>query len=305
MAQAGRATVADEGLTQDFDAHALFTFMVIPDEPPLANRVARVKRWFLIAFVESWLAVFSYRLKLRLRNAGIPFLPGVCDLLSRALFRVQIGDHVVVARGLMMTHGNVVIDGRTRIGKNCQINPWVTIGLSNSKRLGFSIDGPTIGDYVHIGTGAKVLGPIVVGDYARIGANAVVVSDVPANTTVVGIPARPLGNSVSPAEVADTGDLSGRDARLATHMREAIAAYRMHRQPLQALVDTLYGSFEIGSDALRVSQQGLADDLAFLEGIAATDGGQTPPVVRSLESVDRELAKHITPTSHAEGDRRS
>ena len=93
----------------------------------------------------------------------------------------------------MMTHGNVVIDGRTRIGKHCQINPWVTIGLSNSRKLGFSADGPTIGDEVHIGTGAKILGPVTIGDHARIGANAVVVHDVPANTTVVGAPARVVG----------------------------------------------------------------------------------------------------------------
>jgi serine acetyltransferase len=285
--------MADDGLTQDFDAHALFTFMVIPREPPLANRAARVKRWFLIAFAESWLAVYLYRLKLRLRSLGLPLVPGVCDLVSRALFRVQIGDHVRVGRGLMLTHGNVVIDGRTTIGKNCQINPWVTIGLSNSKRLGFSIDGPTIGNYVHIGTGAKILGPISIGDYARIGANAVVVGDVPANTTVVGMPARPIGARRTPRDVAADGDPAARDARLAAHMREAIAEYRMHRQSLEALVDTLYGSFDVGSDRLHRTRARLADDLAFLEGIAAVDGGQTPPVVRALETIDGELTKHV------------
>ena len=176
--------MADKQLTQDFDAHVLFTFAEIPDKPFYANRWARTRRWFTIAFVESWLAVWLFRLKLRLRAAGLPALPGICDMLSRALFGVQIGNRVEAGPGLMITHGNVVIDGRTKIGRRCQINPWVTIGLSNSKKLGFSIDGPTIGDYVHIGTGAKLLGPITIGDYARIGANAVVVHDVPANSTV-------------------------------------------------------------------------------------------------------------------------
>ena len=120
-------------------------------------------------------------------------------MLSRSIFRVSIGNRVEIGPGLMMTHGNVIIDGRTSIGKNCQINPWVTIGLSNSKKLGFSVEGPTIGDHVHIGTGAKVLGPITVGDHVRIGANAVVVHDVPPNVTVVGAPARVVGAAGSPS----------------------------------------------------------------------------------------------------------
>jgi serine O-acetyltransferase len=193
----------------------------------------------------------------------------------------------------MLTHGNVIIDGRTTIGRNCQVNPWVTIGLTNSIRIGFSADGPTIGDYVHIGTGAKVLGPITVGDYARIGANAVVVSDVPPHTTVVGIPARPARARPTPAQIAATGDAATRDARLAAHMRDAIAAYRMRRQSLTALVDTLYASFDLGSDELARSRSRLADDLAFIEGIAAVDGPPTPPVVRALVSIDTELAKHV------------
>jgi serine O-acetyltransferase len=70
------------------------------------------------------------------------------------------------------------------------INPWVTIGLSGSRRWGFDARGPVIGDKVYIGTGAKVLGPITVGAGARIGANSVVMDDVPPGATVVGAPAR-------------------------------------------------------------------------------------------------------------------
>jgi hypothetical protein len=80
-------------------------------------------------------------------------------------------------------------------------------------------------------------------------------------------------------------------------MREAIAAYRMHRQPLKALVNTLLGSFEIGSESMHQSRRNLLDELAFLEGVAAADGAQTPPVVRSLEAIDAELVRHITATA--------
>lgn len=263
----------DDGLTQDFDAHVLFTFAPIPDAPLLANRWARVRRWFLIAFAESWLAVALFRLRRRLRAAGVPALPAVCDVLSRALFRVQIGEHVEAGPGLMLTHGNVVIDGRTRIGRNCQINPWVTIGLSNSKRLGFSVDGPTIGDHVHIGTGAKVLGPVRVGDYARIGANAVVVRDVPAHATVVGAPAHPIG---------ETAQLPGADL-----VRARITEYRLRRRPLSSVVDAM--NDVAGRDQTQ-RMESVAADIAFLEAAAAAGGDQTRQVIEALEAVERALA---------------
>ena len=279
--------MADKQLTQDFDAHVLFTFAEIPDRPFFANRWARTKRWFTIAFVESWLAVWLFRLKLRLRAAGVPALPGACDMLSRALFGVQIGNRVEVGPGLMITHGNVVIDGRTKIGRRCQINPWVTIGLSNSKKLGFSIDGPTIGDYVHIGTGAKLLGPITIGDYARIGANAVVVHDVPANATVVGVPAHVVGRTT----LTGSGDGSGRDEQLVAHMRSEIVDYRLHRQSLKALVDTLIGTLEIGSDELQSVRDSVKDNLMFLDAVAATGGEESEQVMAAVEAVDAALGR--------------
>jgi serine O-acetyltransferase len=284
--------MAGKQLTQDFDAHVLFTFAEIPDSPFVANRWARIRRWFTIAFVESWMAIWLFRLKLRLRAHSVPALPGACDLLSRAFFGVQIGNRVEAGPGLMITHGNVVIDGRTKIGRRCQINPWVTIGLSNSKKLGFSIDGPTIGDHVHIGTGAKVLGPITIGDYARIGANAVVVHDVPANVTVVGVPARVVGSVDAPHAVASDG--SDRDERLVSHMRSAIVDYRLHRQALTSLVDTLVGSFEVGSDSLRDVRESVKDDLMFLDAVAATGGEESAQVIAAVEAVDAALGG-VTP----------
>lgn len=271
-------------LTQDFDAHVPFAFAHIPESPMLANRTARVKRWFFIAFAESWLAVFLFRLKKRLRGAGVPALPVACDLISRALFRVSIGNAVEVGPGLMLTHGNVVIDGRARIGKHCQINPWVTIGLSNSRRYGFSADGPTIGDEVHIGTGAKILGPVTIGDHARIGANAVVVDDVPANTTVVGAPAR----AVSPRGRSTNG--TGTDDRLVDEMRQAIIDYRLRRQSMRSLVDTLERSFEGGSTRLHDARERCLDDLHFLDAIAEAGGDESPKVIEAIDAVEAALA---------------
>jgi serine O-acetyltransferase len=277
-------------LDQDFDAHAVFSFSAIPESPPLANRAARVKRWFVIAFVESWLAVALFRAKLRLIDAGVPLLPGICDLLSRALFGVQIGNKVEAGPGLMLTHGHVVIDGKTKIGRHCQINPWVTIGLSNSRRLGFSVDGPTIGDHVHIGTGAKVLGPVKVGDYARIGANAVVVHDVPENVTVVGIPARIVGPRHVVDEIVTDGAPS--DETLAAYMRGEIIEFKLHRQSLHTLVDTLSRSFEIGSPRLRETASERESDLIFLDAAAAAGGEASQQVLEALDLIDAALAPY-------------
>lgn len=72
----------------------------------------------------------------------------------------------------------------SRIGRNCSLIAAVTIGLRNSA------DFPTLGDEVYVGAGARILGGVSVGDRARIGANAVVVKDVPAGVTAVGIPAQ-------------------------------------------------------------------------------------------------------------------
>ena len=83
----------------------------------------------------------------------------------------------------------VVIGETAEVGDDCYFYHQVTLGVartSSGKRH------PTVGNNVIIGAGAKVLGPITVGDNARVGSNAVVVDIVPDDTTVVGIPARPV-----------------------------------------------------------------------------------------------------------------
>lgn len=84
--------------------------------------------------------------------------------------------------GFMMPHPNgVVIHPAAEVGCNCLIFQQVTIAGKVQ-----------IGGHVDIGAGAKIIGPLVIGDHVRIGANAVVTSDIPSDTTVVGIPARAI-----------------------------------------------------------------------------------------------------------------
>lgn len=89
--------------------------------------------------------------------------------------------------GLLIPHPNgIVIHPEVKIGPNCLIFQQVTIGQKGELGL------PDIGGHVDIGAGAKILGNIKIGDHARIGANAVVMHDVPAGKTAVGIPAKIL-----------------------------------------------------------------------------------------------------------------
>jgi serine O-acetyltransferase len=142
---------------------------------------------------DAFAAQIAYRLRARLHALGVPVLPRLLHRLSIALCQVQIGDPVILQPGVYLLHGQVVIDGITEIGAGATIGPFVTIGLRDG-----NIVGPTLEGGVSVGTGAKILGQVTVGPGAQIGANAVVVSDVDADTTVVGAPAKPTSRDPKP-----------------------------------------------------------------------------------------------------------
>ena len=134
---------------------------------------------------DAFFGQVMYRLKAALQRRGVPLLPRIAHKLAMSSAQISIGDPVVVAPGIYVLHGQIVIDGLVEIGSGTTIAPWVTIGLRAD-----SVQGPTLERGVRVGTGAKVIGPVTVGSGAHIGANAVVVADVPPNCTVVGAPAR-------------------------------------------------------------------------------------------------------------------
>ena len=148
-----------------------------------ADALGRAVRLMWVS--DAFFALACYRAKARMQALGVPILPRVAHRLAMMTAQVCIGDPVIVHPGIYLAHGQVVIDGFVEVQRGAVIFPWVTIGLR-----GGNIQGPTIGRDVHIGTGAKVIGPVTVGAHARIGANSVVVDDVAERTTVVGSPAR-------------------------------------------------------------------------------------------------------------------
>ncbi len=145
---------------------------------------------YLLVTVHSFPPVILFRLQSMLFEAGFPPLATFVSRVNSFLFGVTIGNQVRSHGGLLISHGHVVLDGWTVLGAHVVVNPFVTLGIGNSSGKPFELWGPTIGNFVNIGTGAKIIGKVTIGDYVRIGANAVVLSDIPSDSTAVGAPAR-------------------------------------------------------------------------------------------------------------------
>ena len=133
-------------------------------------------------------AMLFYRLSHRLWNNNLKFLGRFVSHVGRFMTGIEIHPGATIGRGFFIDHGMGVVIGETaEIGDNCTLYHGVTLGgtsWAKEKRH------PTLGNNVIIGSGAKILGPFTVGDDSKIGSNSVVVKEVPATATVVGIPGR-------------------------------------------------------------------------------------------------------------------
>lgn len=107
--------------------------------------------------------------------------------IVQILTGIELPCEAAVGRGTRIDHfGGIVVSGYAVIGDRCVLRQGVTIGLRHVD----DVVAPRLGDDVNIGAGAKILGRVVIGDHVDIGANAVVLCDVPAYCSAVGIPAR-------------------------------------------------------------------------------------------------------------------
>lgn len=133
-------------------------------------------------------AMLFYRWSHWLWTHQLKFLGRLVSHFGRFLTGIEIHPGATIGRGFFIDHGMGVVIGETaEIGENCTLYHGVTLGgtsWAKEKRH------PTLGDNVVIGAGAKILGPFKVGDDSKIGSNSVVVKEVPATATVVGIPGR-------------------------------------------------------------------------------------------------------------------
>ena len=133
-------------------------------------------------------ALLAYRISHRLKSMGIPFLPRAISQLARWLTGVEIHPSAKIGTGFFIDHGMGVVVGETaEIGDYVTLFQGVTLGGTGKER---GKRHPTLGNHVVVGAGAKILGGITIGDNVKIGANSVVLKNVAANSTVIGVPGR-------------------------------------------------------------------------------------------------------------------
>lgn len=153
------------------------------------ERDPAAKNLIEIALLYSGLhAIIFYRLSNFLWKIKIPLLPRTISQFAKFLTGIEIHPAARIGRGLFIDHGMGVVIGETSIvGDDVTLYQGVTLGGTGKEK---GKRHPTVGNNVVVGAGAKILGNISVGDNSYIGANAVVIRDIPANSTVVGVPGR-------------------------------------------------------------------------------------------------------------------
>ena len=156
----------------------------IRDKDPAARNVLEV-----ILLYPGFHVLVTHRIAHFLYRHRLLFLARFVSQLSRHLTGIEIHPGARIGQRLFIDHGMGIVFGETtEVGDNCTIYHGVTLG-GTGKDVGKR--HPTLGNNVLIGAGAKVLGPVFIGDNVRIGAGSVVLHNIPANATAVGVPGCP------------------------------------------------------------------------------------------------------------------
>ena len=161
---------------------------IIRDRDPAARGVLEI----LLCY-PGLHALCLHRLSHRLWRAGLPLIPRLMSQLGRLVTGVEIHPGARIGQGVFIDHGMGVVIGETAVvGNRCLLYQGVTLG-GTGKQSGQR--HPVLGENVVVGAGAKVLGGISVGANTRIGAGSVLLRDVDADCTVVGVPGRVIHQS--------------------------------------------------------------------------------------------------------------
>lgn len=139
-----------------------------------------------------------YRMSAWCSGHHVRVLPTVLERINLMFFGIEISSSVPIGPGLYIAHPVGTVIMAKRIGANASFIAAVTLGMRDSHSF------PVLGDGVMVGAGARVLGGILLGDGCTVGANAVVIQDVPAGATAVGVPARIIEARATPAALLDS-----------------------------------------------------------------------------------------------------
>jgi serine O-acetyltransferase len=151
------------------------------------DRDPAATNWVEVAlFYPGFHARTFHRLANYLHRHGMPVIPRGIMHVARFLTGIEIHPGATIGERFFIDHGMGVVIGETaEIGDNVMLYQGVTLGGTSTRRVKRH---PTLRDNVTVGAGAKVIGGITVGENSQIGAGSVVVTNVPANATVVGVP---------------------------------------------------------------------------------------------------------------------
>jgi serine O-acetyltransferase len=151
------------------------------------DRDPAAKSWLeILLCYPGFHAILLHRLAHRLYEWNLPLVPRIISQFSRFLTGIEIHPGATIGRRFFIDHGaGVVIGETTEIGDDVLLYQGVTLGGTGHEK---GKRHPTLGDHVVVGTGAKVLGNILIGNHVKIGAGSVVVKPAPDYSTVVGVP---------------------------------------------------------------------------------------------------------------------
>ncbi|HVP39322.1 MAG TPA: serine O-acetyltransferase [Candidatus Saccharimonadales bacterium] len=169
-------------------------------------------------------AQWMHRLAHPLWRWKVPLLPRLISHLSRFLTGIEIHPGATLGHRVFIDHGMGVVIGETAVvGDDCLIYQGVTLGgttLSRGKRH------PTLEEHVVVGSGAKVLGNITLGHHSRVGSGSVVIRSAPPHSTMIGIPARAIGEladeELRPGHELEHNRMPDPTARAITALHEQI-----------------------------------------------------------------------------------
>lgn len=208
-------------------------------------------------------ALWLHKLAHLLYRLRLPIIPRIFNYISRFLTGIDIHPGAKIAPGVFIDHGAGVVIGETAIvGTGSLIFQGVTLG-GTGKETGKR--HPTIGKNVVIGAGAKILGNITVDDHVRVGAGSVVMRNVPAGCTVVGIPGKVVkagdGTSDSMEQMLDHNQMPDPIAKVFSVLLEKV-------ETQQQLINKLYEKQQL----MEKSNSNAQEDDLFLQEFIHGDG---------------------------------
>lgn len=160
------------------------------------DKISALKKIKIIILNKGIWAIVVYRfMRWAAVECKIPILRGifktigaVTEVIVQSATGISIDTRCEIGPGLHIGHfGCIFIHGDVKMGKFCNIGEGNTIGIAGR---GEKRGSPVIGDFVYLGSGAKIIGKVQIGSHVAIGANAVVTKDIPDNAVAVGIPSR-------------------------------------------------------------------------------------------------------------------